>query len=317
MTEIIRLDRILSALEKVDVVAAVEAGFIAYAQGAVVVPPVGELCFEEPPGEAHIKYGYIRNDDFYVVKIASGFYQNPDLGLASSQGVMLVFCQKTGYLKAVLLDNGYLTDIRTAAAGAVAARYLAPEKVDCIGILGTGIQGRLQLAAIGNVIECNQAMVWAPSTRGREAYLAHFEEDNIAITFCDEPRQIAANCNLIVTTTPSKTPLLRDEDIRIGTHITAVGSDTPEKIELDPDILKRADLVVADSLSQSLTRGEIHRAVQAGVLDRSGVIELGNIAKGVKARGSEDITVADLTGVAVQDIQIATAVYRQVQSEKE
>ena len=311
MTEIIGFDRIQEALLKVDVIAAMEAGFQAYSRGDVVVPPVGELCFQDPPGETHIKYGYIKQNDFYVIKIASGFYNNPELGLSSSQGAMLVFCQKTGVLKAVLLDDGFLTDIRTAAAGAVVAKYLAPQKVTRVGILGAGIQARLQLAWLRRVFRVNEVMVWAPSKENHHTFRAFFELDDLTINFVEEPRQIAQNCNFIVTTTPSKKPLLMAEDIQPGTHITAVGSDTAEKIELDPRILQRADRVVADSLSQSRSRGEIFQAVQAGMLDPSHVIELGTLIGKNKSIHDSQITAADLTGVAVQDIQIATAVYRE------
>ena len=129
MATIIELKEIKSLLQKVDVVSAMAEGFVQYSNGNTVVPPVGELLFENPPGDVHIKYGYIKNDEFYVIKIASGFYENKKLGLPSSQGMMLLFNQKTGQTVSVLLDEGYLTDVRTAAAGAVAAKYFAPKKL--------------------------------------------------------------------------------------------------------------------------------------------------------------------------------------------
>ena len=145
MTTVIELEKIKSLLKEVDLVAAMTAGFRQYSNGNTVVPPVGELLFENPPGDVHIKYGYIKNDDFYVIKIASGFYENKELGIPSSQGMMLLFNQKTGQTVAVLLDEGYLTDVRTAAAGAVAAKYFAPKKIEAIGIIGTGMQAKMQL----------------------------------------------------------------------------------------------------------------------------------------------------------------------------
>jgi len=318
MNKIINVDQIKRVLPRIDLVQIIEEGFAKYSKGEVVVPPVGELIFDDPPGEAHIKYGYIKNDDYYVIKIASGFYDNPALGLPSSQGLMLVFCQKTGSLKAVLLDNGHLTDIRTAAAGAVAAKYLAPETVTAIGIIGAGTQGKLQLAHLQSITDCRKVLVWTRSAKRIEDYQAFFKDTALDIEFVSESRDIAANCNLIVTATPSKEPLLLEADIRQGTHITAVGSDTPEKMELDPAILKKADMVVADSLPQSETRGEVYQAVKAGMLQRKDVIELGHIiARGEKARRDDtQITVADLTGVAVQDIQIAKAVFEQCEVEE-
>ena len=125
MASILKLEEIKEALNDIDVLAAMEHGFIQYRNGKTVVPPVGELLFDNPPGDVHIKYGYIKEDDYYVIKIASGFYENPKVGIASGQGLMLLFNQKTGQLVSVLLDDGHLTDIRTAAAGALAVKYLS------------------------------------------------------------------------------------------------------------------------------------------------------------------------------------------------
>ena len=143
--EVVNLDQIKSILPKLDLIKEIEAGFVAYSEGRVVVPPVGELSFESPPGDVHIKYGYIKNDDIYVIKIASGFYANKDIDLPTGNGMMLVFKQSTGQPIAILYDECYLTDIRTAVAGAVTAKYLSPRNVKNIGIVGTGVQARLQL----------------------------------------------------------------------------------------------------------------------------------------------------------------------------
>ncbi len=311
MTRLIEIEEIKEALCKVNLSDSIEAGFVAYSHNMVVVPPIGELTFDNPPGDMHIKYGYIKNDDVFVIKIAAGFYNNPKLGLSSSQGLMLLFCQKTGVLKAILLDNGYLTDIRTAVAGAVVAKYFAPQSIKCIGILGAGIQGRLQLSYLGSILPCTDVMVWTPDEKEMNDYQAFFNNKGLNITYAENCSDIAKKCNFMVTTTPSKKPLLHLDEIRPGTHITAVGSDTPDKIELDPKILKHADMVVVDSLSQSRTRGEVFRAVQANMLQREDVLELGAVLSSrVRARTSEDqITIVDLTGVAVQDIQIAKAIY--------
>ena len=312
MTMVVDLPRIEEVLKGLDPIAAIEDGFVAYSQGRVVVPPVGELIFRDPPGDVHIKYGFIEGDDFYVVKIASGFYQNAAQGLPPNSGLMLMFRQKTGELECILLDEGHLTNVRTAAAGAVAAKALAPSKVERIGIFGTGVQGRMQLEYTAPLVACREVVVWGRS----EDALAAYEDSLGALGFDIETTRdagtVAAACNLIITATPAMSPLLRNSDVRPGTHITAVGSDTPEKRELDPAILGRADVVVADSISKCLERGEIFHAIEAGVLERDRLVELGNvIADPLLGRTSDDqITVADLTGVAVQDIQISTAVYR-------
>src|ERR1700734_1191538 len=116
---------------------------VAYSNGEAVIPPVGQLDFEDPPGDCHIKYGYLKHGSTFTVKIATGFWKNPERGLASSNGVVLVFSSQTGELLTIFQDEGYLTDVRTAAAGAVAAKYLAPKEIGAIGIIGAGLQARL------------------------------------------------------------------------------------------------------------------------------------------------------------------------------
>lgn len=310
MTQVVSLPTIEKALDQVNLVQLMEEGFVAYSQGNVVVPPIGEMIFDEPPGEAHLKYGFIRGDDYFVVKIATGFYENVKLGLSSSNGVVLVFSQKTGGLECVLLDEGHLTNVRTAAAGAVAAKCLAPKRVDRIGIVGAGIQARLQLSHLRTVTDCKAALVWGTGDQELDAYARTMASEGFEIETTRHAADLAASCQLIVTATPSREPLLWAGDIRPGTHITAVGSDTPDKTELDPEILAKADVIVADSLSQSRSRGEIYQAVKAGVLTERRVVELGAVLQEPSlGRTSDDqITVADLTGVAVKDIQIAKAV---------
>jgi ornithine cyclodeaminase len=310
--KIITRKQIECVLPAIDLLPAIEDGFTSYSQGRAVVPPVGELLLEK--GEVHIKYGYIAGEDYYVVKIASGFYGNPALGLPSGNGVMLLYRQETGEPACVLFDEGYLTDVRTAVAGAIAAKHLAPRNVERIGIVGTGTQARLQLQYLDAVTDCKEVLAWG---RGEE-HLVHYSEEmyekgyNVKTTA--NANDVLDDCNLVVTTTPATEPLLGVAGLRPGTHITAVGSDTPQKQELDAAVLSLAHVVVADSIEQCLVRGEIHRAMQAGCIDIGDAVELGDVIAGRAAgRTTEDqITVADLTGVAVQDIKIAEAVFQAV-----
>ncbi len=312
MPEIFNLEQIRNALQGIDVTAAIEEGFVAYSKGDVVVPPVGELVFHDPPGDVHIKYGYIKNDDVFVIKVASGFYDNIKLGLPQADGLMLVFSQKTAQLECILLDECYLTNVRTAAAGAVVARHLAPTNVERIGVFGAGVQGRMQVEALLPIIECRDVIVWGTGEEELEAYREAMVGLGFAVETTRTSDEVAATCNLIITATPTRTPLLRADQIRRGTHITAMGSDTEEKNELEPSILRMADIVAADSIEQCLVRGEISHAIKAGELTVADVVELGNliVEPGLRRSSDSQITVADLTGVAVQDIQISKLVYR-------
>ena len=311
---VLSLPEIREALRSLDPLPLIEEGFAAYSRGEVVVPPVGEMIFEKPPGDVHIKYGYIKGDDYYVIKIASGFYENLKLGIPSSNGMMLLFSQKTGELVCILLDEGYLTNLRTAIAGAVAAKYLAPRSVRCVGIYGAGVQGRMQLQELRRVRDFNEAVVWGLGEEELAAYRKDMEATGLRIRTTLNAEDVAASANLIVTCTPSTRPLVKSDWIKPGTHITAVGSDTPEKQELEPPILAKADRLVVDSLSQSGLRGEAFKAVQAGVIRKQRLVELGRVVveKSLRRASDGEITVADLTGVAVQDIQISKAVWDRI-----
>lgn len=310
MAIVINRDEILSIVKDIDVVAAMEKGFVEYSNGNCLVPPVGELLFEKNNGETHIKYGYIKDQQYYVIKVASGFYDNPKLGIPASQGLMLVFNQKTGQTEAVLLDEGHLTNIRTAAAGALVAKYFAPKKIKAVGIVGTGTQGKLQLKYLQENNPCKEAWVWDINKDSSLKYKAELEND-FNIHIAETTTELAHHCNLIVTSTPSQNALIKATDIHEGTHITAVGSDTPEKQELESEILVVADIVVSDSIPQSKSRGEIYRAMKNGSISHEKVIELGVAIqqKQFQRTSEKQITITDLTGVAVQDIMIAQAVY--------
>ena len=311
MTHIFNLDQIKKVLPTLDIVKDLQEGFVAYSQGRVVVPPVGELSFEDPPGDTHIKYGYIKGDDYYVIKIASGFYDNPKINLSSNSGLMLLFSQKTGLPTSILLDEGFLTDVRTAVAGEICAKYLAPENIHRIGVFGTGVQARMQVEYLKSVTDCKDITVWGRNRSGLDAYQRDMQETGYAVQTTQDAEEVAESCNMIVTATAAKSPLLHADQIRKGTHITAMGSDTLEKQELDPQILQTADIVVADSIEQCMLRGEIHKAIESGLLNKEDIFELGNVIvdKELQRTSADQITVADLTGVAVQDAQIAKAVY--------
>ena len=308
MMRVVSLDEIKTVLPKVDLISDIETGFASYSRGEVVVPPVGEMHFESPPGDVHIKYGYINNDEIYVIKIASGFFQNTDMGLPNGNGMMLVFNQKTGQPIAILQDEAYLTDVRTAIAGAICAKYISPKKVDGIGIVGTGVQAKMQLEYLKDIIDCRKAIVWGRSEASLLKYVADMKDSEFDIAITQNIDDVVDGCQLIVTCTPAERPLI--SRVNPGTHITAMGSDTLSKQELDSSILLEADLVVADSKSQCEIRGEIHQAIKSDRFSMDTVVELGEIINGDKeGRTSEkQITVADLTGVAVQDIQISKAV---------
>ena len=251
--KIILKPEIKKITENLDLFPIIRNGFVAYSEGKSVVPPVGELSFKNPPGDVHIKYGYITGDKYYVIKIASGFYQNEKLGLSNGSGLMLLFDQKTGKNVALLSDEAYLTDVRTAVAGAIFAEQFANE-IHCIGVIGTGLQARMQVEYLKKITACRKVMVWGRNSKKSKEYSSYMMKLGFEVKICDSPKYITDSCNLIITTTAATEPILFADDIQQGTHITAMGSDTPAKQELDSNILGKADCVIADSISQCIER---------------------------------------------------------------
>lgn len=308
---IYKLDEIKKTIDPRALIKNQEEGFVAYSEGRVVVPPVGYLYFEEASGDCHIKYGHIKADEYFVVKVATGFYRNPDVGLPVGNGLMALFSQRTGNLEALLLDEGYLTDMRTAAAGAVAAKYLAAKGVDRIGIVGTGAQARFQLEMLKHVTDCRDVCVWGRDEKKAEHYKSDMAGSAFAVEAVSRIEELTDSCNLIVTTTAAREPLLFASQLLAGTHVTAVGADAQGKQELDPKIFKIADVRIVDSVSQCVDHGDTSYAVKEGLIEKGQLLELGTVIKNPElGRTDEDqITVVDLTGVAVQDIQIAKLAY--------
>ena len=213
-----------------------------------------------------------------------------------------------------MLDEGYLTDLRTAAAGALAAKYFAPKHVTAIGIIGTGIQAKLQLLHLQQYTACKEVWLWGRSSKSVTQFIEELGQDYV-IHQAKSPAEVALHANLIVTTTPSQHALLQASYIRAGTHITAVGADTATKQELASQLLDKADLVIADSIAQSHSRGEIYRALNDRTITQDKVVELGKAIQSphLQRQNDQQITIVDLTGVAVQDIMIATAVLQKIQ----
>ena len=314
---ILNKKRIMDILKGIDLGPIIEEGFISYSRGKSIVPPIGELTFKDPPGDVHIKYGYIIGNSYYVIKIASGFWENDKYGIPNGQGMMLLFSQKTGQPEAILLDDAWLTDIRTAIAGQICASRFAND-IKKIGVLGTGLQARLQVEYLAKITDCRQVIVWGRNSKKMDLYKNDMRKVGFEVFMVDSPKELASKCNLIITTTASKEYLLNEHDISKGTHITAMGSDTPEKRELGPGIVEKSDLVIADSIEQCKDRGEIAHALKDGNFSDKKIVELGQVLSG-EHPGREhhsQITIADLTGVAVQDIQIATAVFNNYMESK-
>ncbi|NTZ93480.1 ectoine utilization protein EutC [Agrobacterium tumefaciens] len=304
----------LRAIVKLDLssIDCVERAFAALATEAVAMPPILRLDIPEFRGEVDVKTAYVPGFEGFAIKVSPGFFDNPKLGLPSLNGLMILFSAKTGLVEALLLDNGYLTDVRTAAAGAVTARHLSREDASTATIFGAGMQTRLQLEALMLVRPIRSARIWARNHDRAQKLAGDFSrEHGIEVTAIPDPRDAIRGADIIITTTPSEKPILFADWLEPGQHLTAMGSDAEHKNEIDPGVFAQATYV-ADRLTQTRILGELHHAIAAGrVMPDQQFAELGAIIAG-KAQGrvgGDQITFADLTGTGVQDTAIANLAF--------
>ncbi len=291
-----------------DAAAAIENAFTQLAGGNVAMPPIMHIAVPDHGGDVDIKSAYVKGLDRFAVKIGAGFFENYRLGLPNSPAMMVVVSAKTGVAEAILLDNAYLTDVRTGAAGAVAAKYLAPSRISTAGVIGTGAQGRYQVHGLKTVREFDRLLAYDMDAGRLAEYVAEMNASlNIAVRAADSAEQVIRESQVVITSTPARKAYVKADWLHPGLHITAMGADLPAKQELEIDAVVRADMLVCDRRSQSFSMGEFHHAGDAGLLDESRVVELGEITSGVRPGRETDqqITICDLSGTGVQDTAIA------------
>ena len=291
----------------------IEDAFKSLSLGKTVMPPILRVDIEKYHGESDVKAAYIEGLDSFAVKVASGFFNNPKLGLPSSNGLMILLDSQTGTIKSVLLDKGYLTDVRTAIAGAIASKYLSNPESSTVAIIGAGIQARMQLEALTLVRDIKNINVWSRDIQKTHAYIENMSKNfNLNFQAFDNINDLVKNADILITTTPSKKPLIKSSSLPKGIHITAMGSDAEEKNELDSEIIKNCDVYVPDNQSQTMILGELNHAIRKNLIPKQTLFhDLGKIISNPELgrKSKKDITVADLTGTGVQDTAIARYAY--------
>ncbi|HYS19597.1 MAG TPA: hypothetical protein VEO73_00780 [Gemmatimonadales bacterium] len=309
---VVPLGEIRDRVTMASAVAAVERGFQALGRGEATIPE--PLVFELPeiPAEVHVKGARVRGARHIVLKVATGFYRNRERGLPSGDGLFLLLDAETGVPDVLLEEHGYLTDLRTAAAIALTLRYLAPRDAREALLVGAGALGRLAARAIVAERPIERLTIWNRTPARAEALAGEMAAVvPVGVVRMLEPA--VRRHRLIVTCTASATPVVKSAWVAPGTHITSAGTGSPEKVELEPALLARADKLVVDRLVQAERYGNLHHALATGggaVTKARVYAELGDLAAGrLPGRETADeITVADLTGVGVQDAAIAQAV---------
>lgn len=297
---------------------AIEQAFVLLATAAVAMPPILRLDIPEHNGEVDVKTAYLPGLERFAIKVSPGFFDNPALGLPSLNGMMMLLSARTGLLDALLLDNGYLTAVRTAAAGAVAARALSRTDSRSVALIGAGEQAALQLQALRLVRPIDNVRVWARDSAKAQAFSTQLTRDSgLTVMACASLDEALADVDIAITCTPSREPLIQAHHLHPGLHITAMGSDAEHKNEISPEALARVDRYVADRLSQTRVLGELHHALFASAItDESNLAELGQVLAGQRPGRSDSaqVTLCDLTGTGAQDTAIANLAFERARA---
>jgi ectoine utilization protein EutC len=289
-----------------ETLAAIESVYPLISSGSAVMPPIMRIDVPAHNGEIDIKSAFLPGHPGIAIKVSAGFFDNPSLGLPSLGGLMVVLDAETGIPRAALFDNGYLTDVRTALAGAVAARHLSNPDATRVAIIGAGMQARLQLEALRLVRDLTGATVWARDAAKASTFADQTSHDlGIPVSVAPSVPVAVSGVDIVITATPSTTPLVDASMIEPGTHVTAVGSDAEHKQELAASLVTGADLFVCDSIAQSRRLGELRAVIGAGIEVEA--VELGAVIEGAAGRpDAASVTVCDLTGTGAQDTAIAS-----------
>lgn len=293
-----------------EAIEAVEAAFAALAEGRLHLPGEFALNLPQVKGEIRVKGTYLDQTPYYVVKVRSNFRQNPMRNLSSHSGLTAVVDVATGIPAAIMLDNGYLSTIRSGAAGAVAAKYLANEQIDQVAVIGSGDQAYIQLKALMKTRNIGTVTAWASSPANADYFARRLVEDHdLDIQITSSLETAVRSADLIVTATRSERPLIEADWLKVGVHLTVIGGKRPTQQLLQLDVLRRADVIITDQYSQAAVTGEIYHGLEAGVISKADVQgELGDLIIGkIPGRTHPDqISLADLTGLDVQDTALAT-----------
>lgn len=293
------------------VIRVVEEAFREYGLGRAQMPPKIYLDLKEFSGDFRAMPAYVRKFKLCTLKWVNAHPQNVAFGLPAVMAVMIVSDPETGFPLAIM-DGTLATSLRTGAGGAVAAKYLARKNSQVVALVGCGAQARSQLTALRAIFQIKEARVWGHRKALVQEFIRAMKNKDYVMTAAATIRGCVAGADIVVTTTPSRRPIVRSEWIDGGVHINAIGADAPGKEELDPKILERARVVV-DDLAQAAHSGEINVPVQKGIFGLKDIYAtLGEIVAGKKKgrTNGREITVFDSTGLAIQDTAVASLIYK-------
>lgn len=295
------------------VIKAVEEAFKFYSNNKVKLAPVVSIEVKNANGEVDIKSGYDQENELIGTKIASGYWHNPEnYSLPSSLATIVLQSGQTGVPMAII-EASSITNMRTGAAGAISAKYLARSDSKKIAVLGTGTQAMMQILALAKIFNIEVVKVWGRNPEKAFKYIERMQSRSTAtFTQSDTPKECINDADIIITTTGSKAPLIQKDWVQAGTHIVCIGADMEGKQEIDERLFKISKVVV-DSLAQCSKRGELQHAIQKQIIVEKDIYaELGEIILGHKKgrQSSNEITIFDATGLSIQDISVAKEVLK-------
>lgn len=292
--QILTVEQIRPRIDDAAIIDLMRDALMAHSRGECDTPMPMHLNVDG--GEVHMKSSWRRGGKYFALKMATTFR-------GCGNGMMLVASAETGEPVAYLADAGHLTDVRTAAVAAMIARELG-RRDQTLGILGSGIQARLAARFHARVLPLKRVYLWGRTPERVASCAEEVRKVVPDVAILSSPSAVAAATRMIVTCTASRAPLLVADDIEAGTHITAIGADAPGKQELDPQILRNSDLLLADSLAQCEKLGELQHALD----QRECAVEIG---KYLERPEPAKESVADLTGLGVEDLYIAEFISQQ------
>lgn len=316
--EFIKKKELNNLIKFKDVFSKTKRAYELFSQGQTITPPFTVFTIPQSKGSVHFKCGYVPGEKYFAMKYSGAFYGNDKLGISNFLGLFIVFNSKTGEVAAIIDDKGYLTDYRTGIAGAIATTTLANKNSKTVCMIGTGVQARMQFNALMKVMNIKNLQVWGRDQEGMKKYIAEMKQlyPQVNVIACENAKEAVQMADIIYTVTYSEKPLILAEWLKPGVHITSVGACEPSMQELDPKILKMANIVCVDSVEACAKNGELHHALDEKLIKKSKVLELGQAISNSTQRKPNDITVCDLVGIGFQDAVIASCVMNEYEKQK-
>jgi ornithine cyclodeaminase len=310
---VISIEELIKYIDFEEIYKDTKEGFIKFSNNKTITPPFTVFDIPENNGSVHFKYGYVLGNETFSFKYSGAFYGNDSKGIPNFLGLFVVFNSETGEVELVIDDKGFLTDYRTGVAGALATKTLARGDSNTVAIIGTGVQARMQIDAILQVMpQIRNLRVYGRNADKAVEYKSEMEKKHpqLTINLFDSAKDAVINADIIYTVTYSDKPILYYDWLKPGVHITAIGACSPNMQELDEEILEKANIVVVDSKDACSTHGELHHAIEKGLLSKEDTIELGHFITSGSKRNDSAITVCDLVGLGFQDAVIGNCIYK-------